>query len=286
MSSLHINPPAKLEDEPRRWFLLNPKRGTGIPVRFGNDVIPYIDYDRYYAAAAEILEASAAKGTVVLLSGWALQLDTPVVLNGQSKKIGELLARVGDRGGGGQVRVLLSGHLTNPNEPVVSWLNSQKGCEAILDDRLRVVGSFHQKALVVAGQQVVAFVGGMDFGADRIANPSDHRGPWHDVHLRITGPAAADIYQTLADRWESWLKNKSNSLRWVAIGGGAVRSKRAVQVVRTYGNPRTGISLTDLRPSNSGMEFSRILSRLSKNEFSFAPTGESGIHDLLVQAIW
>lgn len=276
-----VAPPTP-EDELRHWFLSAPRRGAGVPVRVCNDVVPYIDYDRYYAAAAEALEA-AAEGTVVLLSGWALQLDTPVTLAGHLEKIGELLARVGDRGG--QVRVLLSGHLANPNEPAVSWLNGKKGCAAIQDDRLRLAGSFHQKALVVAGSELVAFVGGMDFGAGRLADPVKHIGPWHDVQLRITGPAAADLYQTLADRWESWPQNKSRPLRRVAAGGGAGRTKRAVQVVRTYGNPRTGTALPALRSSNTVLSISRTFSQLGSNEFSFAPTGESGIHDLLVQAI-
>lgn len=230
-------------------------QGVALAFQCGwNNIEPYIDYARYYAAAAEVLAAEATEGTVVLLSGWALQLDTPVALAGNLEKIGELLARVGDRGG--QVRVLLSGHLTNPNQPVVNWLNSKKGCAAIQDDRLRLVGSFHQKALVVAGQKLVAFVGGMDFGADRLAVPLENRGPWHDVQLRITGPAAADLYQTLADRWESWPQNKSRPLRRVTTGSGAGGSKRAVQIVRTYGNPLTGTVLPTLRPSNAVLNIS------------------------------
>ncbi len=271
-------------NETTQWFIDGPNRGVGFPERTNNDVIPYIDYDRYYAAAAELMNA-ASDGAVVIVAGWALQLDTPVFLAGKGSTIGAVLAGVGERGG--QVRVLLSGHLSNPNEGAIDWLNSIAGCAAIRDDRLRLAGSFHQKAVVVTAPKLVAFVGGMDFGSDRLARPADRKGPWHDVQMRITGLAAGDVYQTLIDRWNSWPANKNRPIRRarMPMGSGTGGPRRSVQVVRTYGNPRTGTPLTALRPTNSTLSIARTLSQLSETEFSFAPTGESGIHDLLVQAI-
>jgi len=273
-----------------RWFLAKPRRGVGVPVRVGNDVTPYIDYDRYYAAAGEALSAAGPR-SVVLLAGWALGRDTPVSVAGRSVRIDDQLAAVGSRGG--KVRVLLSGHLGHPNQDAVTWLNGKPGCMAIVDDRVRIAGCFHQKALVVIDRQVVAFVGGMDFGGDRLADlsspdPAKRRGPWHDVQVRISGPAAAEVYETLAQRWESWPANSGNPLPRVPAGGGARGAKRAVQVVRTYGNPRSGVPLPTLQKKNLALDLRpgiRPFLGQRPNEFSFAPTGESSIHDLLVQAI-
>jgi phosphatidylserine/phosphatidylglycerophosphate/cardiolipin synthase-like enzyme len=127
----------------------------------------------------------------------------------------------------------------------------------------------------------------MDVSKDRLADPDTKRAPWHDVQVKIRGPAAADAYATLASRWESHLANRGNRLPRAPIFGSAHKSSgRAAQVVRTYGNPRTGIPLTVLRPENSKLSIAHTWRQLGgESEFSFAPTGESSIHDLLVRAI-
>jgi phosphatidylserine/phosphatidylglycerophosphate/cardiolipin synthase-like enzyme len=67
------------------------------------------------------------------------------------------------------------------------------------------------------GHEVVGYLGGMDLLPNRLDTPGHHGTAWrrpgdvsnvprvepyHDVHARITGPAAADIALSFARRWE------------------------------------------------------------------------------------
>jgi cardiolipin synthase len=53
----------------------------------------------------------------------------------------------------------------------------------------------HRKLLVVDG--ATAFIGGYNIGAHYVTE-------WRDTHLRITGPAAADLAQAFVDFWNRW----------------------------------------------------------------------------------
>ncbi len=84
------------------------------------------------------------------------------------------------------------------------------------------VGSYHQKFQVIRraadslGNRVVGYVGGIDMNRNRLDTPGHHGHAWrppdqvsnmpspqafHDVHARITGPAAADVALTFDRRW-------------------------------------------------------------------------------------
>lgn len=267
------------------WFITAARRGKPPGVCSGNDLTAYIHYLDYYAAVGDTIRM-AREGSVVLLSGWGIDLETPVGSEPAQQAIGEMLKQAGARNV--KVRVLLSGHFQNPSKPAVDWLGKQPGCTAILDDRTRLAGCFHQKSVIVlTSEGVTAFVGGMDIAKDRLADPDSKRPPWHDVQVKIRGAAAADCWTTLVARWESHHANSGDRLPRVPVAGGARKtSGQGVQVVRTYGNPRTGIPLTVLRPENARLSITHIYRQLSEDsEFSFAPTGESAIHDLMVQAI-
>ena len=60
-------------------------------------------------------------------------------------------------------------------------------------------------------------------GRERLANPATNIGPWHDVQVGLRGAAAADVYATLASRWESHAQNKSDRLPRAAMTAGARR---------------------------------------------------------------
>lgn len=265
-----------------RWFIDRPVRGVPTNARIGNETTAYIEVADYYNNAAEAIESTVAGG-YVLLAAWAFGTATPVTVGGKPDQIGTVLTRAGARGV--SVRVLLSGHLMHPNGAAADWFNSKKGCTAILDDRLRSTGSFHQKALVVSAPNgPIAFVGGMDFGAERLRSPT--HGPWHDIQVRLVGGAANDILDVLADRWDTM--DKARPLRTNVkrpIGQNVATSPlRAVQVARTYGNPTKGFLLTDLRPDIVRPAVLQLL-RPQANPYRFAPDGDSSIHDLLIHAI-
>jgi phosphatidylserine/phosphatidylglycerophosphate/cardiolipin synthase-like enzyme len=93
------------------------------------------------------------------------------------------------------------------------------GGEVLLDQRVRIGGSHHQKLIVIrrggGADADVAFVGGIDLCHSR-RDDSDHLGdlqrqkmsprygtspPWHDVQVAIEGPAVGDLDFTFRERW-------------------------------------------------------------------------------------
>ena len=70
-------------------------------------------------------------------------------------------------------------------------------------DALTHAGVYHEKLAVMqaAGQPPIAYVGGIDLNSDRLDNPI-HRAysPFHDVQVRLSGPAVADVVASFAER--------------------------------------------------------------------------------------
>lgn len=71
-------------------------------------------------------------------------------------------------------------------------------------DALTHVGVYHEKIVAIqpGGQQApLAYLGGIDINSDRLDSPL-HRAfaPFHDVQVKLTGPAVADIITSLDER--------------------------------------------------------------------------------------
>ena len=98
-------------------------------------------------------------------------------------------------------------------------------------DFIAGTGSYHQKFQVVRrrpdahGNRVVGYLGGIDLNRNRLDTPGHHgrsyRPPdsrsatptaaaFHDVHARLTGPAAADLALTFQRRWEFDITRQSD----------------------------------------------------------------------------
>ena len=62
---------------------------------------------------------------------------------------------------------------------------------------------FHQKIQVVRNDGGIhAYCGGIDLNANRTQTPAHaSRGPFHDVHARVDGPAAGELATTFIERW-------------------------------------------------------------------------------------
>ncbi|WP_197379743.1 phospholipase D family protein [Mycolicibacterium mengxianglii] len=170
----------------------------------------------------------------------------------------------------------------------------EAGGEVLLDQRVRVGGSHHQKLVVIRhpGKPTrdVAFVGGIDLCHSR-RDTADHHGdpqavqmsarygdtpPWHDVQLRIQGPAVDALDTTFRERWTdptpidnnspvAWLRDKlrradleADPLPAQPPPPPACGSQR-IQVLRTYPD--------------------------SHHAFSFAPDGERSIARAYLKAV-
>ncbi len=94
------------------------------------------------------------------------------------------------------------------------------GGEVLLDQRVRLGGSHHQKLVVIRhaerAERDVAFVGGIDLCHSRrddqnhagdpqrqaMANVYGATPPWHDAQLEIHGPAVGDLEFCFRERWD------------------------------------------------------------------------------------
>jgi phosphatidylserine/phosphatidylglycerophosphate/cardiolipin synthase-like enzyme len=97
---------------------------------------------------------------------------------------------------------------------------SAAGGEVLLDQRVRLGGSHHQKLVVIrhsgSAERDVAFVGGIDLCHSR-RDDADHHGdrqrqamapvygdrpPWHDAQVAVHGPAVGDLEFCFRERWD------------------------------------------------------------------------------------
>ena len=106
--------------------------------------------------------------------------------------------------------------------------------------------TWHQKVQVVrrrsdAGTLHVAYVGGIDIHTNRRDSPGHHgrpythpgqapnwvEHPFHDVHARVLGPAAADVFQTVDERYELELATEPGADLGPAEGVRAAGTRRS-----------------------------------------------------------
>lgn len=188
-----------------------------------------------YLAELDRLIAELGVGDEILIAG--LELDPDLDLCGRPRGA-DGYAALGDRlvaagAAGADVRVLLAGKVTasfiplrglanfRANAATVRMLDAArpKGWpadgrpplegHALVDYSGVLLGSNHQKIVVVTqGATVTAFIGGIDLVANRYdAPPHDtlfldgRRWGWHDMTVRLRGPAAAHAHDVYLQRW-------------------------------------------------------------------------------------
>jgi phosphatidylserine/phosphatidylglycerophosphate/cardiolipin synthase-like enzyme len=165
------------------------------------------------------------------------------------------------------------GFSAKENRHLGEVLNSA-GAEVLLDQRVRLGGSHHQKLIVIRhfekSDRDVAFVGGIDLCHSR-RDDADHHGdqqrqamapvygespPWHDAQIAIQGPAVGDLEFCFRERWDDrsplsrdplgiahdllrHTHRKSSTLPPMPVDP-STRGTHAVQVLRTYALRRGG----------------------------------------------
>lgn len=127
------------------------------------------------------------------------------------------------------------------------------------------VGVYHEKvaAMQAAGQPPIAYLGGIDLNSDRLDNP-DHRAfaPFHDVQVRLSGPAVADVVTSFGER--AAIAGTSSPLVLPASPLPDA-GHHIVQLGRTRFAPGTGAGHGQAFPS--------------------APAGEHSTHEAIIAAI-
>jgi phosphatidylserine/phosphatidylglycerophosphate/cardiolipin synthase-like enzyme len=192
---------------------------------------PLVDGAEYFGALDAMLQ-DLGDGDAVLIAG--LSVDPVIDLHGRRSSdagylpLGELLARAAVRGA--LVRVLIAGRVWASSLPVAAlgdfranvdrarrlqaWRPAGSTAAPLADNVIvdfagSLPGSNHQKVVVVSkGDVLTAFVGGIDLEDNRYdAAPHDRlkykgeRWGWHDMVVRLRGPATERVWRILAGRW-------------------------------------------------------------------------------------
>ena len=273
--------------DPRDWLLSRAERGnptTRLDDRHdddrawseGNRVTALVHGAAYFRELHDVVAATRA-GDLVLFTDW--QGDADERLTGEpGSEIVEVLGSADERGV--DVRGLVwrshldqTGFFATENRHLGEQLQ-RRGAEVLLDMRVRTGGSHHQKFVVVRHRddpsRDVAFVGGIDLAHNR-RDDADHRGdpqpqplaaeygehpPWHDVQVKIQGPAVHDVETVFRERWEdptplsrSPLRRFADRVRRLDIDPDPLPPQQppppgagphTVQLLRTYPNLRHG----------------------------------------------
>ena len=275
--------PRLTDDQVNRWFAVGKR-----PARAGNEVVDLVRLETFTSMVRAIRTATA-QGHYIYLANWFVDLRFPLGGTIHSPALGSLLKAACDSKV--QVRALFwdaRGTQNTPETEEVDGLcpRGTRGA-AILDNRTLNLGSHHQKLLIVNGDEgLIAFCGGLDFNPDR----RDERGlrfnaggdtdgaPLHDVHCRVTGPAAWDLLQIFVDRWKDHPESKAKDKRGALLGASTARpaaidnATHWVQVCRTSGNGNAHAGIGgNLVSGYSG--------------YSFAPHGERTAATQIIRGI-
>ena len=221
-------PVGPLED----WFLTGSERGNdftevdrrhpdGAAWTTGNRVETLVHGATYFRRLLDaITELGAGDG--LYFTDWRGDPDQRLG-DGPETEIGTVLCAAARRGVSVKGLVWRShadrlGFSAKENRHLGAVVNAAGG-EVLLDQRVRLGGSHHQKLVVIrhgGGPAAdVAFVGGIDLCHSR-RDDDDHLGdpqcqpmppvfgktpPWHDVQVAIEGPAVGDLDFSFRERW-------------------------------------------------------------------------------------
>ncbi|HZP30550.1 MAG TPA: phospholipase D family protein [Acidimicrobiia bacterium] len=257
----------------------------------GNQVDVLVDGARYFACLLDTLVTCRA-GDRVLLSDLEGNADERLGRE-RDTAVGAVFADLAGRGVD-VLALLWRSHPVGANTGQVDNVElaravNDAGGHAVLDHRIRRGGSHHQKIVVVERpgrpdrDEDVAFAGGIDLARGR-NDDHGHRGdpkaaplddprygdhpPWHDVQVRVRGPAVADISATFRERWDDPTPPVRPS-PW-----GVLLSARSKQPEATYRIP------ADDRPAHTcGPHAVQVLRTYPARRppYPFAPEGERSI---------
>ncbi|KAA0108293.1 phospholipase D-like domain-containing protein [Mycolicibacterium sp. P1-5] len=256
------------------WFLTGDERGNlaaRIPAwSEGNRAEPLIHGSNYFERlAAEV--GVLGRGDYVFFTDW--RGDPDELLRDGGPTIRELFCHAAQRG------VVVKGLVWRSHLDKLQYSEEENqhlgaaieeaGGEVLLDQRVRVGGSHHQKLVVIRHpgepQRDIAFAGGIDLCHSRrddeshngdpqavqMAKCYGNRPPWHDVQLQIRGPAVGVLDTAFRERWNdpapldtlspiAWVMDK---VRGADLSAGRLPGQppdppvcgpHAVQVLRTY----------------------------------------------------
>jgi phosphatidylserine/phosphatidylglycerophosphate/cardiolipin synthase-like enzyme len=224
------------------WFLSAEERGNsttrldrrhpdGAAWTTANEVTPLVHGSTYFPELVRSIEQMQA-GDLLMFTDW--RGDPNQRMDGDGSEVSSVMAAAAKRG------VTVKGLVWRSHLDRLSFSEQENrhlgedidaaGGECLRDMRVRVGGSHHQKFIVLRHpgrpHLDVAFAGGIDLCHSRF-DDADHHGdrqrqpmadvygqrpPWHDIQLRVQGPAVADIETVFRERWEDPAKLTRNPI--------------------------------------------------------------------------
>lgn len=283
------DPSATAPGEPLDWLITQDERGNPATVlddrqpgyqawSTGNLVRPLIHGATYFAELHERLQATV-EGDIVYFTDWQGDADEQL-LGRPGSEVVEVLAQADERG------VDVRGLVWRSHSAAVGFTHEanrrlgkqlqDRGAEALLDMRVRLGGSHHQKMVVIRHRddpsRDIAYVGGIDLCHSR-RDDAEHRGdpqalkfadeygatpPWHDIQAAISGPAVYDVETVFRERWldptplsRNPVHDVMDRIRGLDLSPDPLQPQapppppveggtHAVQLLRTYPNLRQG----------------------------------------------
>jgi phosphatidylserine/phosphatidylglycerophosphate/cardiolipin synthase-like enzyme len=249
---------------PEDWFHPSDPPFTGTPgfdlplYTAGNIVTPLIDglpaFKQLVADLRALDDSSPPSGqfpdNFVLLAGWFMDLNFPLVPGDPSSTVKELLLK----GLHSNHKLIVRGLIWIINDPAtfasktIAELDPTQLTDAYpvrfpdpnpLPEH--VLTSFHWKCAVVRNRNgTFASLGGIDINPNRL-DDANHRPPsgkpYHDVNCRIQGPAVADVTRAFLARWgidAAHGDNVTNSITPTVTTPPGVPATHMVQIARTF----------------------------------------------------
>ena len=283
---------------PADWYLTADERGNpstrldrrhpdGRSWTEGNLVTPLVHGKAYFAALGERV-SRMREGDLLLFVDW--RGDPDQRLTGErGSEVAALFADAARRGVDVRGLVWRShwdrlAFSAGENRHLGEDINDAGG-ECVLDMRVRLGGSHHQKFVVLRHpgrpELDIAFLGGIDLCHSR-RDDSSHAGdpqpqtmakvygprpPWHDVQLALTGPVVGDVETVFRERWEDPQALSRSPIRWA---GDAIRRDQA---------PRRPLPPQQPDPAPTGPHPVQLLRTYGRRlgGYPFAPRGERSV---------
>ncbi|MFM6850833.1 MAG: phospholipase D family protein [Terrabacter sp.] len=254
------------------WTRLDARHPGGRAWSEGNSVAPLIHGAAYFAALAERV-SRMREDDLLLFVDWRGDPDERLT-GAPGTEIAGVFADAARRGVDVRGLVWRShwdklAFSADENRHLGEDVNAAGG-ECVLDMRVRLGGSHHQKFVVLRHpgrpELDVAFVGGIDLCHSRrddarhagdpqpqaMAKVYGPRPPWHDVQLALTGPVVGDVETVFRERWEDPQALSRSPIRWALdtvrrdrpprrplppqLPDPAPTGPHPVQLLRTYGH--------------------------------------------------
>ena len=262
----------------------------------GNDVRPLVHGVAYFRELLESVQAMGS-GDLLLFTDW--RGDPDERLGGPGSEVGPVFAAAAARGVDVRGLVWRShfdrfAYSASENRHLGAEIEAAGG-QCLLDMRVRVLGSHHQKLVVLRHrarpENDVAFLGGIDLchgrrddarhGGDPQGRPMARvygsRPPWHDIQLALRGPAVGDAEAVFRERWDDRAALSRNPVHLVGElihreqrrarplpeqgPDPAPRGDVAVQLLRTYPVRRPGYPFARRGERSVARGYTKALSR-------------------------